>query len=91
MPADDTENVIIQMPVNVNMALIQKLDRGNKYLFRVYTITKIPVSGGNSEVEGRMMTPPSRLFIREVNQNSFVAYWVASVEARVRLILSCYS
>jgi len=82
MPADDTENVIIQMPVNVNMALIQKLDRGNKYLFRVYTITKIPVSGGNSEVEGRMMTPPSRLFIREVNQNSFVAYWVASVEAR---------
>ena len=83
--ADDRSTIVMQMPTSANMALLQGLKRGNRYVFRVSTVNSLSSAGDDSayEPQARSLSPPARVLITSRHKEGFQAIWIVHQEAIV--------
>lgn len=81
------KEIVLQMPVTSNMALLQGLVRGTQYIFRVSTVNKY--QNEKEDPLERSLSPPKKVFAASIYKTGFQAYWIADSRAiryKVRLL-----
>lgn len=82
------KDMVMQMPVTSNMALLQGLVRGTRYIFRVSTVNKFQREY-KDPMMARSLSPPGKVFAAAIHKTGFQAYWTADPNAiryKVRLL-----